>query len=111
MDGLCILHSGDVSEPFNEDQLQLIGHVDILLQTIGGVYTIGPEGAKQVIEQLKPKIVIPMHYWYQMNVLERFVDGPYRARFFDTNSFTISKDFLPSTTEIIILKVMREGDL
>jgi len=23
MDGLCILHSGDVSEPFNEDQLQL----------------------------------------------------------------------------------------
>jgi hypothetical protein len=46
-----------------------------------------------------------------MNVLERFVDGPYRARFLDTNSFTISKDFLPSTTEIIILKVMREGDL
>jgi L-ascorbate metabolism protein UlaG (beta-lactamase superfamily) len=111
MDGLCILHSGDVSEPFNEDQLQLIGHVDILLQTIGGMYTIGPEGGKQIIEQLKPKIVIPMHYWYQMNVLERFVDGPYRARFLDTNSFTISKDFLPSTTEIIILKVMREGDL
>jgi L-ascorbate metabolism protein UlaG (beta-lactamase superfamily) len=111
MDGLCILHSGDVSEPFNEDQLQLIGHVDILLQTIGGMYTIGPEGAKQIIEQLKPKIVIPMHYWYQMNVLERFVDGPYRARFLDTNNFTISKDFLPSTTEIIILKVMREGDL
>ena len=111
MDGLCILHSGDVSEPFNEDQLQLIGHVDILLQTIGGMYTIGPEGAKQIIEQLKPKIVIPMHYWYQMNVLERFVDGPYRARFLDTNSFTINKDFLPSTTEIIILKVMREGDL
>lgn len=36
VDGLCILHSGDVSEPFNEDQLQLIGHVDILLQVIGG---------------------------------------------------------------------------
>ena len=71
MDGLCIFHSGDVSEPFNEDQLQLIGHVDVLLQTIGGVYTIGPEGAKQVIEQLKPKIVIPMHYWYNMGVLEQ----------------------------------------
>jgi hypothetical protein len=52
-----------------------------------------------------------MHYWYQMNVLDRFLDGPYRARFLDANSFTISKDFLPSTTEIIILKVMREGDL
>lgn len=111
MDGLCILHSGDVSEPFNEDQLQLIGHVDILLQTIGGVYTIGPEGAKQVIEQLKPKIVIPMHYWYHMYVLERFIDGPYRVQSLNSNQVTVSKDTLPPVTEIIILKVVREGDL
>lgn len=111
MDGLCILHSGDVSDPFNEDQLQLIGHVDILLQTIGGVYTIGPEGAKRVVEQLKPKIVVPMHYWYQMNVLERFTDGPYPVRELNTNSFTVSKDTLPNETEIYVLKVLREGDL
>ena len=95
MDGLCILHSGDVSEPFNEDQLQLIGHVDIILQTIGRVFTIGPEGAQKIIEQLKPKIVVPMHYWYNMGVLERFTDGPYRARTLNTNSFTVSKDTLP----------------
>jgi L-ascorbate metabolism protein UlaG (beta-lactamase superfamily) len=100
-----------VSEPFNEDQLQLIGHVDILLQTIGGVYTIGPEGAKKVIEQLKPKIVIPMHYWYQMSVLERFIDGPYRVRSLNTNNLSASKDTLPLTTEIIVLKVLREGDI
>ena len=111
IDGLCVLHSGDVSEPFNEDQLQLIGHVDILLQTIGGVYTIGPEGGKQVIEQLKPKIVVPMHFWYNMGHLERFVEGPYRARTLNANSFTVSKDTLPSESEIYVLKVMREGDL
>jgi hypothetical protein len=109
MDGLCILHSGDVSEPFNEDQLQMIGHVDILLQTIGGVFTIGPEGALQVIEQLKPKIVIPMHYWYNNNALERFTSGPYRVRALDTNSFSVSKDTLPSETEIIVLKVKMDG--
>ena len=111
LDGLCIFHSGDVSEPFNEDQLQLIGHVDVLLQTIGGVYTIGPEGAKQIVEQLKPKMVIPMHYWYNMNVLEKFVDGPYKAHFPNANSLTVSKDTLPSSTEIFVLKVVREGDL
>jgi hypothetical protein len=111
MDGLCIFHSGDVSEPYNEDQLQLIGHVDVLLQVIGGVYTIGPEGAKKVVEQLKPKIVIPMHYWYHMGFLERFVDGPYPARALNTNVITVSKDTLPSSTEIIVLKVNREGDL
>jgi hypothetical protein len=111
MDGLCILHSGDVSEPFNEDQLQLIGHVDILLQTIGGVFTTGPEGAKKIIEQLEPKIVIPMHYWYAQGQLERFISGPYRVRTLSTNTFTISKERLPAETEIIILKVVREGDI
>jgi len=111
MVGLCIFHSGDVSEPFNEDQLQLIGHVDVLLQTIGGVFTIGPEGAKKVIELLKPKIVIPMHYWYHYGVLERFMDAHYKVRSLNTNNFTVSKDTLPQETEIIILKVVREGDL
>jgi L-ascorbate metabolism protein UlaG (beta-lactamase superfamily) len=111
MDGLCILHSGDVSEPFNEDQLQLIGHIDVLLQTIGGVYTIGPEGAHKVIEQLKPKLVIPMHYWYHYGVLEKFIDGPYRVHHLNTNSIIVSKDTLPPEAEIFILKVVREGDL
>jgi L-ascorbate metabolism protein UlaG (beta-lactamase superfamily) len=111
MDGLCILHSGDISEPFNEDQLQLIGHVDILLQTIGGVYTIGPDGGKKIIEQLKPKMVIPMHFWYNYGQLEKFVDGPYRAHMLNNNSLTTSKETLPVEPEIYVLKVLREGDL
>jgi len=111
MDGLCVLHSGDVSEPFNEDQLQMIGHVDVLLQTIGGVFTIGPEGAHEVIEQLKPKIVIPMHYWNDNNVLERFTTGPYKVLMSDSNTFTVIKDTLPSETEIVVLTVKREGDI
>jgi len=111
MDGLCILHSGDVSEPYNEDQLQLIGHVDVLLQVIGGIYTAGPEAGKKIVDQLKPKIVIPMHFWYSYGQLEKFLEAPYRARQFETNSFTVSKDTLPGETEIYVLKVMRQGDL
>ena len=111
MDGMCILHSGDVSEPFNEDQLQLVGHIDVLLVPIGGRYTAGPEEAKQIIDQLKPKIVVPMHYWYGRNVLERFTDGSHPARFLNTNKFTVSKDTLPPVTGIYVLEVVREGDL
>jgi L-ascorbate metabolism protein UlaG (beta-lactamase superfamily) len=111
MDGLCILHSGDVSEPFNEDQLELIGHVDILLQVIGGTYTAGPESGKKIMELLKPKITVPMHYWYSMNVLERFTNGPTPTRFLNVNKFTVSKDTLPAAPEIYVLKVVREGDL
>jgi L-ascorbate metabolism protein UlaG (beta-lactamase superfamily) len=111
VDGLCVLHSGDVSEPFNEDQLQMIGHVDVLLQTIGGVFTVGPEGAQEIIEQLKPKIVIPMHYWNYNNALERFTQGPYKVVTPDSNTFTVSKDTLPPETEIVVLKVKMDGEI
>jgi len=111
VDGMCILHSGDVSEPFNEDQLQFLGHIDVLLVPIGGRYTAGPEEAKRIIDQLKPKIVVPMHYWYGTGVLERFIEGPHPARFLHTNTFIVSKDTLPPVTEIYVLKVVREGDL
>jgi L-ascorbate metabolism protein UlaG (beta-lactamase superfamily) len=111
MDGMCLLHSGDVSEPFNEDQLQLIGHIDVLMVPIGGRFTAGPEEAKQIINQIKPKIVVPMHYWYESNALERFTESPYQARFLHTNTFTVHRDLLPPATEIYVLEVLREGDL
>jgi len=111
MDGMCILHAGDVSEPFNEDQLQFIGHIDILMVPIGGTYTAGPQEAKQIIDQLKPKIVLPMHYWYRQSDLELFTSGPYSARFLNTNSLRVNKDTLPPSTEIYVLNVVREGDL
>jgi L-ascorbate metabolism protein UlaG (beta-lactamase superfamily) len=111
VDGLCILHSGDVGEPFNQDQLELIGHVDVLLLAIGGISTMGPENGKKVIEQLKPKIVVPMHYYSNTGLLGRFTEGPFRVRNLTTNRFIVSKDTLPTITEIIIPKILLFGDL
>ena len=111
MDGLCICHTGDVGEPFNEDQLELIGHVDIVLLPVGGAYTMGPENANKVTEQLKPKIAVPMHYYSNFSLLERYIDGSYRVRRLETNRFTVSKDALPPVTEITIPKVLWHGDL
>jgi L-ascorbate metabolism protein UlaG (beta-lactamase superfamily) len=111
LDGLCICHTGDVGEPFNEDQLDLIGHVDVLILPIGGAYTMGPENAKKVVEQLKPKIAVPMHYYSNTSLLERFLNGPYQARWLETNTFHVSKDTLPPATEIYIPKVLWRGEM
>ncbi len=110
LDGLCICHTGDVGEPFNEDQLALIGHVDILFLPISGPSTMGPENAKKVLDQFKPKIAIPMHYYNNTAMLERFMDGPYPTRFLQDNKFNISKDTLPASTEIFIPKVLWPGN-
>ena len=109
VDGLCICHTGDLGEPFNEDQLDLIGHIDIAFVPIGGSYTMGPESAKKVVDQLKPKIAIPMHYYSDTTVLERFLAGPHRVRRLATNVFSVSKDTLPPVTEIFIPRVIWYG--
>ena len=103
LDGLCIGHSGDVGDVYNKEQFELLGHIDVLLMTIGGTYSAGPIEAKQIIARLKPKIVVPMHYWYRNDVLEELLDSPYQARFFDSNKFFVNKDTLPSATEIYVL--------
>ena len=82
---------------------------DIVFVPIGGSYTMGPESAKKVVDQLKPKIAVPMHYYSDTTVLERFLDGPHRVRRLETDTFSVSKDTLPPVTEIFIPRVIWYG--
>ena len=68
-------------------------------------------GNSRLRPRLKPKVVVPMHFWYNTNVLERFTSGPYRTKLLDSNKFTVNKDTLPVGPEIYVLKVVREVDL
>jgi L-ascorbate metabolism protein UlaG (beta-lactamase superfamily) len=61
--GIRILHLGGAAAPIEIEQRILMGSPDVALIPVGGgakVYT--PEEAKQVIEALNPKIVIPTQY-------------------------------------------------
>ena len=62
IDGINICHCGDLGHILNFKQIESIGRVDILLLPIGGSATINAFDATQVVKQLKPTIVIPMHY-------------------------------------------------
>lgn len=62
VDGLTVCHLGDLGEPCHKDILEKIGEADILLLPIGGTYTIDAKQAKEYVESIAPKAVIPMHY-------------------------------------------------
>ncbi|MBL4933181.1 MBL fold metallo-hydrolase [Clostridium paridis] len=62
IDGVNVCHLGDLGHELTKDQLKSIGKVDILIIPVGGLYTIDPEVAAKVVNQLDPKVVIPMHY-------------------------------------------------
>jgi L-ascorbate metabolism protein UlaG (beta-lactamase superfamily) len=41
-----------------------------LLIPVGGVYTINAAGAKAYVDAVKPKIVIPMHYYDEESTID-----------------------------------------
>ena len=62
IDGINICHCGDLGHVLTDTQINEIGTVDILLLPVGGRATIDALDAVQVMKQMNPAIVIPMHY-------------------------------------------------
>lgn len=61
-EGWKLAHLGDLGHVLSPQQVEQIGQVNVLLVPVGGTFTIGPEEAKRVVEQLQPNVVVPMHY-------------------------------------------------
>ncbi len=61
IDGLKVVHLGDIG-CFDLNVVKHIANCDIMLLPVGGVFTVDALGAKQYVDAVKPKIVIPMHF-------------------------------------------------
>lgn len=100
---LCIAHLGDLSQKLNEQQIKAFGKVDVALTPIGGGRTMGPDLAKEVLAQLKPKIAIPMHHRDSPYLVQQFSAG-LKTQILNSDTLVVSKDGLPVPTEIRVLQ-------
>ena len=62
MDGLIVCHFGDVGEPYSEKFAKACKGADVFLLPVGGTYTVNAAQAKEYVDELRPKRVIPMHF-------------------------------------------------
>jgi len=62
LEDLVVCHLGDLGEKLDSQKLDQIGNVDVLLVPVGGKFTLDVESIVNVINEIEPKIVIPMHY-------------------------------------------------
>ncbi len=62
VENIDICFSGDLGHQLSDEQINAIGNVDILMVPVGGTFTLDAEGAAKLTADLKPAIVIPMHY-------------------------------------------------
>src|SRR5262245_38582426 len=61
-EGLCIVHLGNLRRSLNDDQRQRLGRPDVLMIPIDGQLTLSYDQIASTIMQLRPAIVLPMHY-------------------------------------------------
>jgi L-ascorbate metabolism protein UlaG (beta-lactamase superfamily) len=113
MDGLSIVHMGDLGHVLSSEELDSIDGVDILLIPVGGLYTINPSEAKNIINDLEPSIVIPMHYgrpelsdpnFAQLSDLKAFFTEMGKEMPLAIPKLSITKDKLLPEMQIIVLE-------
>lgn len=108
IDGIHICHLGDLGTELDSEQLEAMDGVDILMIPVGGAYTIDPKTAVKVINDVSPKIVVPMHYKTQgINLdiasLDKFLseigEEPETL-----DKLKIMKKDLPEEMKVVVLK-------
>ena len=61
-EGLRLVHMGDIGDRLTAEQAETLINPDILMIPVGGYYTIDAAQAKETAEQLRARIILPMHY-------------------------------------------------
>lgn len=110
VDGLNIVHLGDLGHLLSEQQVESIGSTDILMVPVGGTYTIDAKDAAEVVAQLEPPITIPMHYQtaglkFPLDSVDPFLKEMGVENLQPTNKLTVTRDKLPDEPQVVLLNM------
>ncbi len=112
IDGINLVHLGDLGHKLNDLQLDEIDKVDVLFIPVGGVFTIDAMIACEIISDLEPKVVIPMHYLRQGLNSEIFGQLAPVSNFLKEIGkevepiprLKVTKDTLPPELQVVVLE-------
>ena len=105
---LSICHLGRLGHLLNDEQIEMIGNVDILFLPVGGNITINAALAAKLVRSMEPKIVIPMHYKtpgtnLELDPVDKFLSEIGAQGITAQPKFNITKNNLPQATQVILL--------
>lgn len=112
IDGISLVHLGDLGHKLSDSQLELLDGVDILMIPVGGFYTMPSSTAVEVVNQIEPLVIIPMHYLTQdlkgpefakLSPVDVFLKEMGKEHVEPQAKFNITKDKKPVETTIVVL--------
>ncbi|MFH1539239.1 MAG: MBL fold metallo-hydrolase, partial [bacterium] len=111
MEGMRIVHLGDLGHPLTDEQVAKLWPTDVLLAPVGGHFTIEPEEVPKIAGRIEPKILIPMHYKTEyteklpIKPLDDFLKGKKNVKELKGYEYTIFSSTLPKEMTIVVFKI------
>lgn len=108
IDDISITHLGDLGSALTDAQIEKLAGTDILLIPVGGKYTLDAKKAVEVISQIEPRIIIPMHYKteglaYDLDPLDKFVKEIGLTPTYEEKLKISKKDLPQEEMELVVL--------
>lgn len=110
VDDINFVHLGDLGQKvLTEEQVEELSTCDVLFIPVGSVYTISGKDAPDIISQLEPKIIIPIHYKlpklkFDLDEVSVFLSAMGKEKIEPQQKLSISKDKLPEEPEVVLLE-------
>jgi L-ascorbate metabolism protein UlaG (beta-lactamase superfamily) len=108
IDEMTVCHLGDLGHTLSTNQAEELDNIDILMVPVGGVSTIDAIGAAEIVRQLEPKVVIPMHYKTdaikrQLAPVDKFLNEMGIKDAEPQTKINFTKSNLPLVTQVYLL--------
>jgi len=109
MDDLLLCHLGDIGHLLTEEESLQVGNVDVVFIPVGGRVTINASMAAELVSQLEPSIVIPMHYRtaaakIELDPVDKFCHEMGLKEFTSQPRLVVNRNTLPSETQVAVLQ-------
>lgn len=108
LDEVRFCHLGDLGHPLTDEQTEALSDIDVLLVPVGGGNALDSVGANEVIGQIEPRIVVPMHYRTPagdagLEDLARFCKELGLEQLAPQEKLTVRKADLPESVRVVLL--------
>lgn len=112
MDGVNLVHLGDLGHKLNESQIEKLGSVDVLMANVGGDSCLETDEMMELVKDIQPSYLIPMHYrvagmtasYAKKHTLEEFLDkNKFLVAGESVHKIKIDEGSLPDDTQVLIM--------
>jgi L-ascorbate metabolism protein UlaG (beta-lactamase superfamily) len=109
LDDVTVCHLGDVATPLTADQVAVVKDADVLLIPVGGRCTIDAAQAAEVVAQVEPRLVVPMHYQSELlplplDPVDRFCHEMGAAGLTPQPRLNVTRSALPDQLTVVLLE-------